>query len=408
MRGLQQGAFEVMSIIHLQQPDALTETILQRTSKVAAVAAANAEEVDRAASFPKAAIDAARIHQLLGVQIPREFGGEGGTIFDVADMCYGLGRACASTAMIVAMHQIKVACLVRHGRGSGWHEALMRQLAAEQMLLASSTTEGQGGGNVRSSAAAVERNGTGFTLLRDATVISYGEQADAIISIARRAADAASSDQVLVALVKDNYTLERTLEWETLGMRGTCSAGFRLKAAGSAEQVFPESYDKIHAQTMTPVAHLSWSSVWAGIAASAVERAQMFIRKAARGAGGQLPPGAAHFTAAKLSLTKLRAVITASLDSYAANEHDIEALSSLAFQSSINLLKVQTSELAVEAVMHAMRTCGLSGYRNDGEFSVGRNLRDVLSSPLMINNDRILANIATASLMSGVPSRLRD
>jgi hypothetical protein len=26
----------------------------------------------------------------------------------------------------------------------------------------------------------------------------------------------------------------------------------------------------------------------------------------------------------------------------------------------------------------------------------------------MINNDRILANIATASLMSGVPDRLRD
>jgi acyl-CoA dehydrogenase len=408
LRDLQQGAFEVMSIIQMQQPDALTETILERAAKVAAVAATDAEAVDRAASFPKAAIDAARTHQLLGVQIPREFGGEGGTIFDVTDMCYTLGRACASTAMIVAMHQTKVACLVRHGRGSGWHETLMRRLAAEQMLFASSTTEGQGGGNVRSSAAAVERNGTGFSLLRDATVISYGEQADGIISIARRAADAAASDQVLVALVKDNYTLERTLEWETLGMRGTCSAGFRLKAAGSAEQVFSDGYDKIHAQTMTPVAHLSWSSVWAGIAAAAVERAQMFIRKAARGAGGQLPPGAAHFTAAKLSLTKLRAIITASLDTYAAHEHDVEALGSVAFPSSINLLKVQTSELAVEAVMHAMRTCGLAGYRNDGDFSVGRNLRDVLSSPLMINNDRILANIATASLMSGVPSRLRD
>jgi acyl-CoA dehydrogenase len=397
-----------MAIIQMQQPQALTETILERTAKVAAVAAAGADEVDRAASFPKAAIDAARLHQLLGVQIPREFGGESATMFDVTDMCYALGRACASTAMIVAMHQTKVACLVRHGRGSSWHEALMRRLAAEQLLLASSTTEGQGGGNVRSSAAAIERNGSGFTLLRDATVISYGEQADGIVSIARRAADAASSDQVLVALVKDNYTLDRTLDWETLGMRGTCSAGFRLKAAGSAEQVFPESYDKIHAQTMTPVAHLSWSSVWAGIAAAAVERAQMFIRKAARGAGGQLPPGAAHFTAAKLALTKLRAIITASLDTFAANEHDIEALSSVSFQSSINLLKVQTSELAVEAVMHAMRTCGLAGYRNDGDFSVGRNLRDVLSSPLMINNDRILANIATASLMSGVPTRLRD
>jgi acyl-CoA dehydrogenase len=55
-----------------------------------------------------------------------------------------------------------------------------------------------------------------------------------------------------------------------------------------------------------------------------------------------------------------------------------------------------------------MRACGLAGYRNDGEFTVGRLLRDVLSSPLMINNERILSNIATSSLMAGVPTSLRD
>jgi acyl-CoA dehydrogenase len=121
-----------------------------------------------------------------------------------------------------------------------------------------------------------------------------------------------------------------------------------------------------------------------------------------------MPPAAAHYTSAKMALTKLRAVITASLDSYAAHEHDERALSSLDFQSQINLLKVEASELAVETVMHAMRACGLSGYRNDGDFSVGRHLRDVLSAPIMINNDRILSNIATASLMSAVPATLRD
>ena len=252
-----------MSIIQMPQPDVLSQTILQRAASVAAVAAEGADNIDREASFPKAAIDAARFHKLLGIQIPREFGGEGASIFDVADTCYTLGRACASTAMIVAMHQTKVACLIRHSRGSGWHEALMRRLATEQLLLASSTTEGQGGGNIRSSAAAIERNETGITLVRDATVISYGEQADGIVTIARRAQDAAASDQVLVAFTRDNYKLERRLEWETLGMRGTCSAGFELKAAGLAEQVFPDSYDKIHSQTMTPVAHLSWASVWA-------------------------------------------------------------------------------------------------------------------------------------------------
>jgi acyl-CoA dehydrogenase len=380
----------------------------QRTAAVAAAAAAEAADVDRAARFPKAAIDAARQQRLLGAQIPTEFGGYGASIFDVTDMCYALGRACSSTAMIFAMHQTKVACLVRHGTGSNWHEMLMRRVATEQLLLASSTTEGQNGGNVRSSAAAIERTGANISLVRNATVISYGAQADGVVTIARRANDAAASDQVLVAFTKDSYTLERSLEWETLGMRGTCSAGFELKATGSAEQIFPESYDKIHAQTMTPVAHLCWSSAWAGIAAAAVERAQLFIRKAARGAGGQMPPGAAHFTDAKMTLTKLRAMITSTLDTYAAHEHDERALSSLDFQSSINLLKVEASELAVATVMSAMRACGLSGYRNDGDFSVGRHLRDVLSAPLMINNDRILANIATASLMSGVPASLRD
>ena len=380
----------------------------ERTTAVATAAAAEAEEVDLKARFPKAAIDAARAQKLLGMQIPVEFGGFGATIHDVTEICYTLGRACASTAMIFAMHQTKVACLIRHGTGSHWHEALMRRVASEQLLLASSTTEGQNGGNIRSSAAAVEENSGEISLVRSATVISYGAEADGIVTIARRTGEAAASDQVLLAMTKDNYTLERIQGWETLGMRGTCSAGFELKIKGPAEMVFPEAYEKVHAQTMTPVAHLCWSSAWAGIAAAAVERAQRFIRKAARGAGGQMPPGAAHFTAAKMSLTKLRAMISANLDLYAAHEFDERALASLDFQSSINLLKVEASELAVKAVMSAMHACGLAGYRNDGEFSVGRHLRDVLSSPLMINNDRILANIATASLMSGVPTTLRD
>ena len=383
-------------------------TFPQRTEAVATAAASEAEDVDRHARFPQKAIDAARQQRLLGVQIPQEFGGDGASIFDITDMCYALGRACSSTAMIFAMHQTKVACLIRHGTGSRYHEALMRRVASEQLLLASSTTEGQNGGNIRFSTAAVEHAGSEISLVRNATVISYGAQADGIVTIARRANDAAGSDQVLLAITRDDYTLERSLEWETLGMRGTCSAGFELKFNGSSEQIFPEGYDRIHAQTMTPVAHLCWSSTWAGIAAAAVERAQLFIRKAARGAGGQLPPGAAHFTAAKMTLAKLRAVITANLDAYAAHEHDERALSSLDFQSSINLLKVEASELAVATVMSAMRACGLSGYRNDGDFSIGRLLRDVLSAPIMINNERILGNISTATLMSAVPASLRD
>src|SRR3974390_520447 len=226
--------------------------LARRVLNVVSVAATDADNVDRDARFPQAAIASAKVNKLLGVLIPREYGGEGASIFDVTDMSYALGRACSSTAMIVAMHHVKVACLVRHGRGNAWQENFMRRIASEQMLLASSTTEGQNGGNVRSSAAPIECNGDAISLQRDATVISYGAEADGLVTVARRAGDAAASDQVLLALARDDYTLTRTTSWDTLGMRGTCSTGFALKARGVAEQIVPEPYDRIHGQTMVP------------------------------------------------------------------------------------------------------------------------------------------------------------
>ena len=379
-----------------------------RIEAVAATAAAHADAVDRAARFPHEAIAAARSQRLLGIQVPHQLGGEGASMSDVVDVCYMLGRACASTAMIYAMHQTKVALLVRHGQNSAWHQRLLRRLCAEQLLLASSTTEGQGGGDVRKSIAPIESQGGRIALERSAMVISYGEQADGIVTTARRSSEASSSDQVLVVFLKEDYALERLVGWDTLGMRGTCSSGFKLRATGESDQILPELYERIHPQTMMPVAHLTWSGAWTGIAAGAVERARFFVRDASRRANGQLPPGAPHFVRANASLRTLRALVAAALQRFESVAADEQALESVDFQTAMNLLKVNASELAVTTVMGALQACGLTGYRNDGEFSIGRHLRDVLSSPIMINNDRILANVATASMLSGVPTSLRD
>lgn len=377
-----------------------------RTTRVATVAAANADVVDRDSRFPYEAMSTARSQRLLGIMVPFDLGGESASIADVLDVCYGLGRVCASTAMIYAMHQTKVACLVRHARKSEWHERLMRRLVDEQLLLASSTTEGQAGGDLRRSTAPIVTAGHSISLERDATVISYGEHADGLVTTARRCAEAAPTDQVLAVFLKDDYRLEPTMGWDTLGMRGTCSAGFKLTAAGRAEQILPEAYERIHGQTMMPVAHLTWSAAWSGIAAGAVERARQFVRMAARRSSGQLPPGAAHLTRATATLTALRALVSTASQRFEAAA-DPEALGSLELQSSLSLLKVNASEMAIAVVTSAMQACGLAGYRNDGDFSIGRHLRDVLSSPIMINNDRILANAAMASVLSPTAATLR-
>jgi acyl-CoA dehydrogenase len=310
--------------------------------------------------------------------------------------------------MIFAMHQIMVAILIRHARASAWHQDLLRRLCKEQLLLASSTTENQTGGDVRASTCVAERTGSRIALVKNATVMSYGAQADGILTTARRSADGAPSDQVLVAFLRDDYKLERIVDWDVLGMRATCSTGFTLRGEGNAEQILPEAYEKIHTQSVVPVAHLTWSGVWTGIAAGAVDRARRFVRGAARHGSGQLPPGAAHLTRAVMSLRALRGSVSAALQRYEIATLTVDGLEALEFQTAMNLLKVNSSESAIETVMSAMQACGLSGYRNTGEFSICRSLRDVLSSSIMINNDRILANAASALLLVEIPTLLRD
>src|SRR5262249_541183 len=155
-------------------PNRLVTTDLKRRAElVASVAAAAADDVDRKTRFPEEAIAAARAQRLLGILVPAELGGEEASVSDMVDVCYALGRACASTGMIYAMHQMMVAALVRHAGGSAWHQRLLRRIGDEQLLLASSTTEGQGGGDLRKSSCAVERRDTRMTLEKSTTVISY-------------------------------------------------------------------------------------------------------------------------------------------------------------------------------------------------------------------------------------------
>ena len=386
----------------------LTSALRARARAAAMVAGKHASAVDAGSRFPAESLGAIKEQRLLSIAIPKLLGGEGCALGEVADVCYQLGQSCASTGMIYAMHSIKIACLVRHMQGSAAIERLLRRVSAEQLLLASSTTEGQGGGNVRSSEAPIECQDGRVTLERRASVISYGAHADGIVTTARRSATADAADQVLVAFLKSDYTLTPLQGWSTLGMRGTCSEGYMLKASGTADQVLAEPYETIHAHTMVPTAHILWGSVWTGIAAGATERAQAFVRHAMRQSKGQLPPGAPHFTKALSTLRALRALLTTALGSYERSMNDAKVLGSVEFQSMITLTKVEASEMAVSIVLAALRACGLSGYRTDGEFSIERHLRDVLSSPLMINNERILSNLASSALLAPIPASVRD
>ena len=122
---------------------------------------------------------------------------------------------------------------------------------------------------------------------------------------------------------------------------------------------------------------------------------------------GHMPPGASHLTRATATLRALRGMVASALQQYESAAGRPEALEALDFQTSMNLLKVNASELASSTVMSVLQTRGFAGYRNDGEMSVSRHVRDILSASIMINNDRILA-AANCAMLAEAPALLRE
>ena len=371
--------------------------------RVVAIAAAHADAVDRDGRFPIEAIAALREERLLGALVPVARGGQDATLATVAGLCQRLAGACASTAMIFAMHQIQVACILAHGLDEDWYRTLAGEIARDQMLLASITSEVGVGGDMRSSLCALDIADARFTLTKQASTVSYGAHADLFLVTARRHGEAAPSDQLLVTVRRGQCSMTATGGWDALGMRGTCSTGFEFIGAGEVDQIMATPFADIAAETMTPVSHLLWGAVWTGIAVAAVSRARDFLRVQARKQPRVVPPGAARLMQATGLLEMMQARLAILIRDYDASHAlgadrrvaaDEEAgwPSGLARATALNMVKHDVSEMCHQAVLQAMLVCGMAGYRNDTEYSMGRHLRDVLSAQVMINNDRIAAN----------------
>ena len=296
--------------------------------------------------------------------------------------------------MVFAMHQIQVACIVRHGMRSAWHRAFLSRVAEQQFLLASATTEAGSGGDVRRSQCDVTRHGDDVVVEKTGCVISYAQHADAILVTARRGPESAASDQVLLVAEREQCRLEQSSRWDTLGMRGTCSDGYSLTIMADPAQVLEVPYAEIAAQTMLPVSHITWAALWLGIATAACNRARVVLRRRTVVGAAAPPGGAGRLVEALAQLQSLRSQVSDTVQRFERIAGDGDALSSIPFALTMNQLKLAVSSGAIGIVGQAMLVAGLAGYRNDSPESLGRHLRDIHSAALMIGNERIIGNSA--------------
>lgn len=370
-----------------------TQTLCDAVREIAMdVAAVHADDVDRRGRFPAETIDALRAAGALGAFVPVALGGGGVSLRALAHCCSQLGGVCASSAMVFAMHQIKVTSLTRHLEPGSFFEGFLAEVASDGRLIASVTSEIGTGGDMGRSIAAITMAGDGLVQFeKQAPTVSYGEYADDLFTTVRRSSDAEPGDQVVAVTRREQTQLEPAGTWDVLGMRGTCSPGFIIRARFPAEQIVATPFSRVATESMVPISHILWSHLWLGIAEDAFARARAFVRAAARRKPGEPLPAAQRLSHVMTELSLLRAEVSAALAAFEAADQEPgrPRLSEMSTILRFNNLKIAASEKSAQVCHEALDVCGIMGFKNDTPFSIGRNLRDAMSGALMIANERI-------------------
>jgi acyl-CoA dehydrogenase len=368
------------------QPEAESITAAHRIA--AGVAAEHAAAVDRGAAFPDEAIRALAGAGLLMAVVPAAAGGLGSSLPTLARIASTLARACGSTAMIWAMHQSQLACVLRHGAPEFTTAVsdLLSTIVTDNLLLASVASEKGIGGDITRSRACVEPGEKQCSLVKDAPTVSYGEHAGAFLVSARRGPTAPEDDQVAVLVHRDQLACTRTSRWNPMGMRGTCSPGFLVRAQFDAGQILPHPFGVIATRTLIPMSEVLWSSVWIGMATEALDRATSCLD--ARGSRSAATVDR-RLARADQIVTGLDAQLSDAIAWFESVERG-DRPADRRFRMRMHALKLAASTSTVEVAQHALAMCGIAGYQEDGPYSIARLLRDLYSAQIMVSNDRLL------------------
>ena len=207
--------------------DQVTELLQKNETLAREVLAPSADEVDQQRRFPRENIEALGEAGVLGLLVPREYGGAGGGLPEMSRALGTMAEACASTAMVVLMHYCGTAAVVSRG-GAKLKDGVLREIVSGKHLSTLAFSEPGSGGHFYFPVSEVSQNGSAKRLsARKSFVTSAGEANSYVVST--RKAKASGPTDVNLYLVRGGTPgLHVEGQFEGLGLAGNCSAPVTL------------------------------------------------------------------------------------------------------------------------------------------------------------------------------------
>jgi alkylation response protein AidB-like acyl-CoA dehydrogenase len=355
--------------------------------------APRAAEIDRTGEFPEDLRRLLAENDILALPYPERYGGLGGDLLSACLAIEQLSRACATTGLILAVHELAAMPLILAGTDEQQARWLPR-LASGQSLIAFALTEADAGSDVAAIRTRAVRDGDDYVVSGSKRFISHGSVADLITVFAVTDADAPRHARLscfIVEVPTTGFSVGR-LEHK-MGLRGSPTAelafegvrvpvGNRIGTEGDgfslAMRTFDRSRPGIAAQAV-------------GIAQGALEAATAYARE--RRQFGQ-----------RIGDHQMVAALLADMDA------GVEAARQLLYTACVEIdagapdasrwaamCKLVAGDTAMRVTTDAVQVLGGYGYIDD--FPVERMMRDAKITQLYEGTQQIQRLVIARSLL---------
>ncbi|MBB5774967.1 acyl-CoA dehydrogenase [Nonomuraea jabiensis] len=335
---------------------------------------------------------AIRASGLMGLLVPRAYGGMGLGLRELVDAAEILGGGCVSTAFMWAMHCQQVDAIARFG-GAELRGDVLPAVARGEVYIASVTSQ-KGSGDLFSVAEAMVDLGDMVSFTRFAPVVTGGAYADGYLITLRRSESAPNGDVRLVYAHRRQVDFAVRGEWNALGMRGTRSAGAEIRGSVAHHQIIETAggMRRVAMESLIPTSHLAWAACWLGTARTALAETTAKLRRQGAAATGQ-EATLLRIARARLTLELASSYVRTVCD-YAADarSHGIPDGRLPDLQIHLNNVKVAAAEASYEVINQLIHAAGVAtGYLQNSDIPLERHLRDLRAAGLNQPDDRLMS-----------------
>jgi len=356
------------------------------------VVALRAAGIDKSGEFPADVMHAAAAHGLLGVTIPKAWGGAGRDYVSYALAMEAVARASATVAVSLSVTNSLVAEVIAHAGRDAQREKWLRPLASGEAIGAFALSEPDAGTDAANQKTKAVRQGAGYRVTGKKVWVANAEEAKVAILFACTRPGLRGQGVTAFLVPMDTPGIVRTARADSLGVRGLGCMDLELDIAVSDDQVLGHVDQGFRlAMWALQGGRVAIAAQALGIGEAAIDEALAYAKTRE-----QFGQPIANYQAIQWMLADMATEIAAArmLTLKAAVAKDRQEKCAL----EASMAKLAASEAAHKAADKAMQILASAGYRRGSV--VERLFRDVRATEIYQGTSEAQRMIIAANVLA--------